>query len=113
MINDNYGHAAGDNAIKCIAECIEKSLNENEFVARMGGDEFEAVLILDNPGRIGQFIRTIRGNIKEANQHIDDGYGLSASIGTCEVADWNSLMEAMNKADKIMYVEKKTKKAGR
>ncbi|MBP5492292.1 MAG: GGDEF domain-containing protein [Clostridiales bacterium] len=109
-INDNLGHAAGDEALKGIAHCLESVLKEGEIAARMGGDEFEAVLILNSPARIGQFIRSFRNAIKKANQESRAEYTLSASIGTCEVSDWDTLMECMNKADKIMYIEKKTKK---
>ncbi len=112
-INDTFGHAAGDEAIKGVADCITAAINPNEFVARMGGDEFEAVLIIDNPGRVGQFIRAVRSEIKKANSVRTTEYKLSASIGTCEVSEWGMLMECMNKADKAMYLEKKTKKAGR
>ena len=49
IINDTYGHNAGDDAIKETAQCIDESLNKGEFVARMGGDEFEAVLVLSEP----------------------------------------------------------------
>ena len=40
-INDNYGHTSGDVAIKALAKYVESALAESEFVARMGGDEFE------------------------------------------------------------------------
>ena len=110
-INDTYGHAAGDEAIKAIAACIGKATNKKEFAARMGGDEFEVVLVLDSPGRIGQFIRTLRKLIKEANTVNHYPYLLSASIGTCELTEWTNLLECMNKADKAMYLEKKTKKS--
>ncbi|MBO4635847.1 MAG: diguanylate cyclase, partial [Clostridiales bacterium] len=110
IINDRFGHAAGDEAIKAMARCINDSLSGNEFAARMGGDEFEAVLILDGPGRIGQFIRSLRTAVKEVGIIPGTECNLSASIGTCEVPDWNSLMESMNKADKAMYIEKKIKK---
>ena len=109
-INDNLGHSAGDEALKGIAYCITSSINEGEIAARMGGDEFEVVLILDNPARIGQFTRKFRSAVNEANEKNNVEYTLSASIGTCEVSDWDSLMECMNKADKIMYIEKKSKK---
>ena len=112
-INDTFGHSAGDSAIKAISECVTKALNPDEFAARMGGDEFEAVLILNSPGRVGQFIRTLRNLIKEANNESDADYPLSASIGTCEVREWSMLLECMNKADKAMYLEKKAKKAAR
>ncbi|MBO4495788.1 MAG: GGDEF domain-containing protein [Clostridiales bacterium] len=109
-INDTFGHSAGDEALKSIAHCLSLSVNEREIAARMGGDEFEAVLILDNPGRLGQFTRAFRSAIKKANQEQRAEYSLSASIGSCNVSNWGSLMECMNKADKIMYIEKKTKK---
>lgn len=109
-INDNLGHAAGDEALKGIAHCLESSLKEGEIAARIGGDEFEAVLVLNSPARIGQFIRTFRNAIKKANTENRAEYTLSASIGTCEVSEWELLMECMNKADKVMYIEKKTKK---
>ncbi|MBP5416535.1 MAG: GGDEF domain-containing protein [Clostridiales bacterium] len=109
-INDTLGHAAGDEALKGIAHCLESVLKEGEIAARMGGDEFEAVLILNSSARIGQFIRSFRSAIKKANAENNAEFTLSASIGTCEVTNWETLMECMNKADKIMYIEKKTKK---
>ncbi|MBO7453004.1 MAG: GGDEF domain-containing protein [Clostridiales bacterium] len=112
-INDTFGHSAGDEAIKLISKHLKASLMEGEFVARMGGDEFTAVLILREPARIGQFIRNFRTAIKDVNQYGNRAYTLSASIGTCEVDNWDNLMEAINEADKIMYVEKRTKKDGR
>ena len=45
-INDNLGHAAGDEALKGIAHCLESVMNEGEIAARIGGDEFVAVLVL-------------------------------------------------------------------
>ncbi|MBO4747045.1 MAG: GGDEF domain-containing protein, partial [Clostridiales bacterium] len=67
-INDNLGHASGDEALKGIARCLESVLNEGEIAARIGGDEFVAVLVLNSPARIGQFIRSFRNAIKKANQ---------------------------------------------
>ena len=109
-INDTFGHAEGDKAIKIVASCIKSSLSGEEFAARMGGDEFEAVLILDNQGRIGQFIRSIRKFLDEENAKIDKDYKAGVSIGICEVPDWNHLMESMNSADQAMYTEKRIKK---
>lgn len=110
-INDTFGHSAGDEAITSISSCISKAINKREIAARMGGDEFAVVLVLDNPGRIGQFIRTLRSLIKKENEEHDYPYLLSASIGTCELTEYGNLLECMNKADKAMYLEKKTKKS--
>ena len=112
-INDTFGHNSGDEAIKQIAKCVYNALKSEEFVARMGGDEFEAVLIMSDVGRIGQFIRSVRNNIKEVNKTGKYPYELSASIGTCELTAWSDLVECMSKADKAMYLEKKAKKKNR
>jgi diguanylate cyclase (GGDEF)-like protein len=113
LINDTYGHNDGDEAIKEMANCIENALNSEEFVARMGGDEFEAVLVINEPGRVGKFIRGVRNNIREVNLSGKYEFELGASIGTCEVTDWHGVGESMKKADKAMYLEKKAKKKGR
>ena len=79
----------------------------------MGGDEFEAVLILSESGRVGKFIRGVRNNIRELNLSGKYPFELSSSIGTCEVTDWKGIADCMKKADKAMYLEKKAKKKGR
>lgn len=113
IINDTYGHNAGDEAIKEIAQCLQNALNEGEFVARMGGDEFAAVLITSEVGRIAKFIRTVRNNIGKINKSGKNPYTLGISIGTCELTDWHNVVDCMNKADKAMYLEKKARKVGR
>ena len=112
-INDTFGHNSGDEAIKAIGKCIDGALKAGEFVARTGGDEFVAVLIHSDVGRVGQFIRNVRNSIKEFNSGGKYPFEISASIGTCPLTGWNEVMECMNKADKAMYLEKKAKKKNR
>ena len=112
-INDTFGHNVGDEAIKETANCINSALKSGEFVARMGGDEFAVVLIITDSVRLGKFIRDVRNNIREINKTGKYPFELSSSIGTCEVTDWHGLTDAMKKADKAMYLEKKAKKKNR
>ncbi len=112
-INDTFGHESGDEAIKELSKCIERALEGAEFVARMGGDEFETVLMLSEPGRVGKFIRHVRANIREVNLAKKYPFELSASIGTCDVTNWQTLTDSMKQADKAMYLEKKAKKKNR
>ena len=112
-INDTHGHNSGDDALKELTNCIDNALNPDEFVARMGGDEFEAVLVLNEPGRVGKFIRGVRNNMRTVNQSGKYQFELSASIGTCDLTDWHGVGECMKNADKAMYLEKNAKKKGR
>lgn len=43
-INDIYGHKAGDQALIKIADALQKSFHSQDFVMRIGGDEFAAVM---------------------------------------------------------------------
>lgn len=112
-INDTFGHLAGDEAIKALADCISASLNSNEFAARMGGDEFTAIIDTTDPRRLNSFIDSVRENIKLRNASGKYSYEISSSIGSCELTSWNELMDCINKADRAMYAEKKAKKKNR
>ena len=112
-INDNFGHNAGDEAIKETANIMDSSLNPGEFVARMGGDEFVAILILSEVGRVGKFIRNIRNRIKAVNKSDKYEFEIGASIGTCDLTKWHDVADCMNKADKAMYLEKRAKNKNR
>jgi diguanylate cyclase (GGDEF)-like protein/PAS domain S-box-containing protein len=43
-VNDNFGHNIGDLLLKEVAKCLKECVRENDFVARMGGDEFTVIL---------------------------------------------------------------------
>ncbi|WP_159432059.1 GGDEF domain-containing protein [Alkalibacter saccharofermentans] len=110
-VNDNYGHVEGDKLIKSFAEILKRTFRETDIVARIGGDEFIAVLHdsdEESPKiikeRIIDLIKINNKNIKE--EHLK----LSASIGCAmpEIGS-NTIEDLMKKADIQMYVNKACK----
>ncbi len=108
-INDCFGHQTGDEAIISIGKALSDSLKENEFCARMGGDEFMAVLVLNQESRVQEFMEDFRSRIMKTNEAIEEDYVVDASIGICIIEEQESLNENLRRADRLMYEDKKSK----
>ena len=112
MINDRYGHEAGDTLLVEVANRLKKILRETDTVARMGGDEF-TLLITDISGRDAaeavakKILDTLNMPISlgEVSVYIPASVGIS--IFPDDGGDMNQLL---HKADNEMYVEKNRKK---
>ncbi|MBI9074661.1 MAG: diguanylate cyclase [Desulfatibacillum sp.] len=101
-VNDTYGHGAGDEVLKAVADTLVDSFRETDVVARFGGDEF--CIILSNPDKreVGSLLERIRTAV-EANTVLVDGHeiGVRISLGACtELAD--SLEIMIKKADQML-----------
>ena len=107
-INDDYGHAAGDQAILEIAERLQNQIRPTDKAARIGGDEF-AVLMRIEPSddiesakeRFENAMNDMRTNIEGVDMR------LSASVGFLHVNVSQSAEDQLNAADQKMYAHKK------
>lgn len=109
-INDEYGHIAGDKALKHIAQSIIKVLRSTDAAGRFGGDEF---LIIQRYIRDKSDIEALVSRIfEEINVPFTAGgrmIRISLSIGVSIFPDDCTDMEILiSKADKAMYEAKKT-----
>ena len=113
-INDHFGHAEGDDALKRLAGVMKKLEKPEEVSARTGGDEFSMLLVSDNRQRHSDFIRTFKREIREEEKRVAKPYPFSASIGLCNLNEANlPLMACIQMADKEMYIQKKASKLSR
>ena len=114
-INDIHGHSEGDFALSEIAKALQSSLNENEFCARFGGDEFCAVLISETYGRGDEFEKQIKSRLDEISLTSGKAFKLHASIGVSELKgrDTSHIVTCMQEADEIMYAHKRAFKSNR
>ena len=108
-INDNFGHATGDAAICHVARCISAALEEHEFCARMGGDEFVAVLYSDDETRCEEFRMKLEDLLAEVNKDIFEDYVVDVSIGISHVKSNDTILDSLQVADELMYKEKRNK----
>jgi len=60
VVNDTYGHQAGDQLLMALAARLTAMLKPGECVARLGGDEFAAVVSYDQPDELTDFLRRLR-----------------------------------------------------
>ncbi|KZZ45488.1 MAG: diguanylate cyclase [Saccharospirillaceae bacterium] len=82
-INDSYGHQAGDDILRAVAQAIKHGVHRNtDFIARYGGEEF--VLILPNTDTRGacHVAECLRGGVQQLNfDRIEVGVAVTVSIG--------------------------------
>jgi len=112
-INDNFGHAAGDQLLQSVAEILRATFRKSDIVARVGGDEF-SILALGEPmtgtiemlmGRLE--VMTEQGSRESMDKH---GFSISLSSGAVRYDPENLFNLALKEADEKMYEKKKTKK---
>jgi diguanylate cyclase (GGDEF)-like protein len=111
-INDRYGHAAGDAALRHIVAVCRSVLRESDYIGRLGGEEFCVMLpdaTSDDALRIAERIRH-----RVAEQPVataGDLIGMTLSIGVTDMGPQDAAVTAMiERADQAMY---RSKQAGR
>jgi diguanylate cyclase (GGDEF)-like protein len=112
QVNDNQGHAAGDDLLRRVAEVLRSSFRAEDVVARIGGDEFAVLLPNTDAPAAAQSVERIHRLI-ELNNAFYQGVALSLSIGAATAGSGGNLEEAQRAADDRMYQDKRRRKTGR
>ncbi len=106
MINDTFGHEAGDRFIKAAANNIKKAVRKQDFLARTAGDEFAIIMPYADRNIAEKTIKKIRKTTKRCKEHRLP-IPLYVSIGYAMVDDENTnIKEAQKTAENNMYREK-------
>ncbi|HHD82259.1 MAG TPA: EAL domain-containing response regulator [Campylobacterales bacterium] len=118
LINDTYGHDAGDRVLKRVAENLSKSTRKEDLVARFGGDEFTvAIGFLKDTNEILLFLERIKQAFSEPLVYEEDGVqhkiAMTYSLGITFYAynhKRQDLEILLRQADRAMYSAKSAKK---
>lgn len=112
-INDRFGHAAGDAALKQIAELLAENVRESDIVGRLGGDEFGVILAQASPEVAAEKAASLSALINGTPLHWDGtSIDLSVSYGVYSFSGKEDAGEALQRADQAMYQQKQNRAVG-
>ena len=106
-VNDTHGHAAGDEALKLVAETLKRQIRKMDVAARMGGDEF--VLLFANAGHNRALDRAQSLALKLNSLFLrwrGENIPVRASIGVKDYKIGSTLDAVFEEADATMYKAK-------
>lgn len=111
MINDSYGHPAGDRILKGVALKIKASLRGTDFLARFGGDEYALILVKSDVKSATEVAWKLCEEVRGSRFLLDDmALSMTLSIGVAEVCADDNDETLLKRADDALY---RTKAAGR
>jgi diguanylate cyclase (GGDEF)-like protein/PAS domain S-box-containing protein len=106
-INDTFGHHAGDDVLKGVAEVLRKSVRQIDVVGRLGGDEFVVLLnMIDTPEDVRRTAGRILARIEEL-KIVDRP--IACSIGWARIFPGDNYDKVLRRADTAMYKAKQSK----
>ncbi|MEW5785059.1 MAG: PAS domain S-box protein [Bacillota bacterium] len=106
LVNDTIGHIQGDQQLIACAGVLRDSIRGSDILARVGGDEFTAILPRTDDKTGEKISGRIRENIALYNEkHAEFPLSLSLGVATIESGE-TSLNELFKRADDLMYRDK-------
>ena len=107
IINDNYGHEFGDEALKAVAEIFRDSVTEDDCICRWGGEEF-LILIMDNHDKATEVAESIRSKVeKNTVTHNGKEIRFTMTLGVTSYKPGYSLETLIQQADNNLYYGKR------
>jgi diguanylate cyclase (GGDEF)-like protein len=107
QLNDSFGHACGDDALRLFADTARMSLRENDVMGRLGGEEFALAMPGTSLAGAQQAAERLRAAVAEAPAPACAAtYRMTVSIGVVLIDQGEELTAALARADHALYVAK-------
>lgn len=112
-INDIFGHAHGDIALRTIADAMRSACSDEEVCARIGGDEFQVFGMNYDNKMAKEFEKKVQDYLQNFNKTSNLPYMVNASIGytISSPTSTRSLEYYIKKSDHMLYKNKRERKA--
>lgn len=107
QLNDNYGHACGDQALRVFASTAQAILRDRDLLARLGGEEFAVALPGTALDRALVAAERLRNAVSQAELGAcASGHRMTVSIGLVLIEPDEALTSALARADHALYAAK-------
>ncbi|MEM7664278.1 MAG: EAL domain-containing protein [Pseudomonadota bacterium] len=108
QVNDTLGHAAGDELLKQVSERLQRSIDRDCEIGRLGGDEFQVLLPdIDDRGELGEIAMKIIAMLKQPYSLDEGRCVIGASVGIAIAPhDGVTREEVVRSADLALYAAK-------
>jgi diguanylate cyclase len=104
LINDTYGHRAGDRVLQSVAACFMAAVRGNDFVARIGGEEFVMLLSGTTMAQAMLIANQIRSAVEALRFHFrGTPVRVTVSGGLAELQEHDGAHTAFDRADSALY----------
>jgi len=114
VINDTQGHLAGDELLRSFARLLEGALSNVISIARVGGDEFAALIDVDHGEPLEAVGRRLQEHLHDFRfERRGERFGIQATTGVIGLSvDFDSAEQALSAADAACYSAKDTQRGG-
>lgn len=113
-VNDRYGHKAGDEVLKELAQIMQNRRRKSDMVVRLGGEEFAILLPETSKEQAYKIAQQLRQTIEKNRVNLSDGntiyFTASMGISSVDMDKESDIDAALSRADKVLY---KAKESGR
>lgn len=112
LVNDRFGHPAGDQVLKMLGNVIRSNIRGHDIAARQGGEEFSVVLVGGDESQAIQVAERIRQDFSTRSLSLGLALEekLTVSAGVVQVVRDRTILQALDAADIALYA---AKRAGR
>lgn len=108
VVNDRFGHAAGDQVLTLFGEALRETFRESDVLGRLGGDEFVVLATNIDAPNANELLTRVKSALARHDGILAPGQGIDFSVGIAHFRpeEHKGVAELLHEADELMYRDK-------